>query len=123
MLPALLEPRQGCPRRRCGRVHDLAACEKRLGFVDVAAVCSTRPEVAREKAGRLGIPKVYEDYEDLLDDPDIELVDIVTPTRLHHPIAMAAMARRKHVIVDKPLALTLDQAREMRGGSGERRHL
>ena len=68
----------------------------------VAAVCSTRPEVAREGAGRLSIPKVYTDYVDPLDDPDIE-IDIPTPTRLPHPIEMTALARRKHVIVDKPL--------------------
>ena len=86
---------------------------KRLGFVDVAAVCSTTPEVAREKAARLGISKVYANYEDLLDDPDIDVVDIVTPTRLHHPIAMAALSRGKHLIVDKPLASNLEQARQM----------
>jgi predicted dehydrogenase len=87
---------------------------RRLGFVDIAAVCSAEPEVAREKAGLLGIPTVYERYEDLLDDPSIEVIDIVTPTRMHHPIALAAIARGKHVIVEKPLALSLDQAGEMR---------
>jgi predicted dehydrogenase len=86
---------------------------KRLGFVDVAAVCSTTPEVAREKAARLGISKVYANYEELVDDPEIDVVDIVTPTRLHHPIAMAALSRGKHLIVDKPLASNLEQARQM----------
>ncbi len=90
-----------------------AEAMRRLGFVDIAAVCSAEPEVTREKALRLGIPKVYERYEDLLDDPSIEVVDIVTPTRMHHPIALAAIARGKHVIVEKPLALSLVQAREM----------
>jgi predicted dehydrogenase len=90
-----------------------AEAMQRLGFVDVAAVCSTTPELAREKASRLGISKIYANYEDLLDDRDIEVIDIVTPTRLHHPIAMAALSRGKHVIVDKPLALNLEQAREM----------
>lgn len=90
-----------------------AEAMKRLGFVDVAAVCSAEPEVSRAKAQRLGIPTVYEKYEDLLADPSIEAVDIVTPTRLHHPIAMAAIACGKHVIVDKPMALNVGQAREM----------
>jgi predicted dehydrogenase len=90
-----------------------AEAMRRLGFVNIAAVCSANPEVTRAKAQKLGIPKVYEKYEDLLDDPAIEVVDIVTPTRLHHPIAMAAIARGKHVIVDKPMALNVDQAREM----------
>ncbi len=91
-----------------------AEAMRRLAFVDVAAVCSAEPEATRQKAAMLGIPKVYDNYEDLLDDPSIEVVDIVTPTRLHHPMALAAIARGKHVIVDKPLALSLDQAREMR---------
>ncbi len=82
-----------------------AEAMRRLGFVDTAAVCSAEPEMARERASRLGIPKVYERYEDLLDDPTIEVIDIVTPTRMHHPIAMAAIARGKHVIVEKPMAL------------------
>jgi predicted dehydrogenase len=86
----------------------------RLGFVDIAAVTSNEPGTAREKAARLGIPTVHERYEDLLDDPSIEVIDIVTSTRMHHPIAMAAIARGKHVIVDKPMALSPAQAREMR---------
>ncbi len=90
-----------------------AEAMRRLGFVDIAAVCSAEPDVAREKAARLGIPKVCENYEELLDDPSIEVIDIVTPTRMHHPIAMAAISRGKHVIVEKPMALGIDQAREM----------
>ncbi len=86
---------------------------RRLGFVDVAAVCSDEPEVARRKAEQLGIPKVYEHYEDLIADDDIDVVDIVTPTYLHYPIAMAALRRHKHVIVDKPLALSSAQARDL----------
>ena len=85
-----------------------AEAMKRLGFVDVVAVCSTTPEVARQKAARLGIPRVYATYEELIEDPDIDVVDIVTPTRLHYPIALATIARGKHLIVDKPLASNLD---------------
>ena len=90
-----------------------AEAMRRLGFVDIAAVCSAEPEMARERAGRLGIPKVCERYEELLDDSTIEVIDIVTPTRMHHPVAMAAIARGKHVIVEKPMALSVAQAREM----------
>ena len=91
-----------------------AEAMRRLGFVDIAAVCSSEPEIARQRASRLGIPKVYERYEDLLNDPTIEVIDIVTPTRMHHPITMAAIARGKHVIVEKPMALSVAQAGEMR---------
>jgi predicted dehydrogenase len=86
---------------------------RRLGFVDVVAVCSAEPAQTQQKVERLGIPKVYQRYEDLLDDPAIEVVDIVTPTRMHHPIALAAIARGKHVIVEKPLSLSIEQARDM----------
>jgi predicted dehydrogenase len=86
---------------------------RRLGFVDIAAVCSDEPEITRPKAERLRIPRFYESYQELIADSEIDVVDIVTPTSLHHPIAMAAIAARKHVIVDKPLALTLAQAKGM----------
>lgn len=106
-------------RVRCGLVGfgfigpQHAEAMRRLGYVDVAAVCSNEPAQTQEKAERLGIPKVYCRYEDLLDDQSIEVVDIVTPTRMHHPIALAAMARGKHVIVEKPLSLSVAEARSM----------
>ena len=90
-----------------------AEAMRRLGFVDVVAVCSDEPEATRRKAERLRIPKVYEDYADLISDPEIDVIDVVTPTHLHYPIAMAALARRKHVIVDKPLALSAEQAKQL----------
>lgn len=86
---------------------------RRLGFVEVAAICTDDMEVTCEKAKLYHIPKAYATYQELLDDPDIDVVDIVTPTYLHHPIALAAIARGKHVIVDKPLAITAAKAREM----------
>ena len=106
-------------RIRCGLVgfgfigpHHAEAIS-RLGFAEVVAVCSPRPEIARLKAGRFGIARVYERYEDLITDPEIDVVDIVTPTRHHCPIALAAIAAGKHVIVDKPLALTVREAQKM----------
>lgn len=86
---------------------------RRLGGVDVVAVCSDEPEVTRRKAAQLGIPNVYEHYEDLIADDSIDVVDIATPTYLHFPVALAAIRRHKHVIVDKPLALSTAQAREL----------
>jgi predicted dehydrogenase len=91
-----------------------AEAMRRLGYVEVAAICSADPVKARQAATALGIPKVFDRYEDLLEDPSIEVIDIVTPTRMHHPIALAAIARGKHVIVEKPLALSLHQAKELR---------
>jgi predicted dehydrogenase len=87
---------------------------RRLGFVDVAAVADASAEIAAKKAAQLHVPKAYGSFEELIADPTIDVVDIATPTWLHHPIAMAALARGKHVIVDKPMAVTAAQAREMR---------
>lgn len=96
-----------------GPLH--AEAMMRLGFVDIAGICSPRVELVQEKARQLGLSSatIYRRYEDLIADPAIEVVDVVTPTRLHYLVAMAAIARGKHVIVDKPLATTLDQARDM----------
>lgn len=87
---------------------------RRLGFVEVVALAGSNLESARRKAQQLHVPKAYGSYQELVDDPAIDVVDIATPTWLHHPVAMAAIANGKHVIVDKPLAMTSGQAREMR---------
>lgn len=106
-------------RVRCGLIgfgfigpHHLDAI-RRLGFVDVVGLCTGHAQQAQEKAKGHHVPKAYGNYQDLLADPEIEVVDIVTPTHLHHPIAMAALARGKHVIVDKPMALDAKKAGEM----------
>jgi predicted dehydrogenase len=87
---------------------------RRLGFVEIVAVADANLEVARRKAEQLNVPKAYGSYQELMADPQIDVVDIATPTWLHHPIALAAIAKGKHVIVDKPMAVTSAQAREMR---------
>lgn len=55
----------------------------------------------------------YEDANDLINDPDVHVVDICLPTPLHLVIAKAALAAGKHVIVEKPLARTAAEAREL----------
>lgn len=87
---------------------------RRLGFVEIAAVADANLEIARRKAELLHVPKAYGSYQELVADPTIDVVDIATPTWLHHPAAMAVIGKGKHVIVDKPLAVTSAQAREMR---------
>ncbi len=63
------------------------------------------------------IAKAVPDYQELLADDSIDLVDICTPHHLHHPIAMAAFRAKKHVITEKPIAMTLKQADEMIAGA------
>lgn len=86
---------------------------RRLGFVEIAALADANLEVARRKAEQLFVRRAYGSYEELIADPEIDVVDIATPTWLHHRIALAAIAARKHVIVDKPMAATAAEAHEM----------
>src|SRR5476649_625089 len=84
---------------------------RRLGFVDVVAVASSSEASARRKADALGVPRAYGSFEALVADPDIHVVHNTTPNYLHVPVILAALAHRKHVISDKPLATTAADAR------------
>lgn len=57
--------------------------------------------------------KSYRDYSDLLDDPDVQLVDLCVPNHEHARMAIQALQAGKHVLVEKPIALTLDEADRM----------
>src|SRR5215217_7035110 len=83
----------------------------------VAAVASSNPERGRLYAKELGIPRVYSLVADLLTDPTINAVYISTTNELHEPQALAAIAAGKHVLCEKPLALSLDSSRSMVAGA------
>ncbi len=83
---------------------------RRLGFVDVVAVAGSSDASALQAARRLGVSRWHGSYEALLDDPDVDVVHIATPNDLHVPIALAAIARGKHVVCEKPLAMTAADA-------------
>jgi predicted dehydrogenase len=86
---------------------------RRLGFVDVVAVAASTLESARKKADEYGVPKAYGSYEELIADPDIHVVHNTTPNYLHAPVNLAVIAKRKHIVSDKPLALDSAEARTM----------
>src|SRR5436190_3131192 len=86
---------------------------RRLGFVDVVAVVGSSEASSRAKADALGVPKAYGRYEDLVADPDIHVVHNTTPNHLHVPVVTAAIRAGKHVVSDKPLATTADDARRL----------
>jgi predicted dehydrogenase len=82
------------------------------GF-DVLAVSDTQ-EAAREKARRAGKAiRLYEDATELVDDPEVEAVAIVTPAATHFPLARRAFLRGKHVLVEKPMCADVEEAREL----------
>ena len=78
---------------------------------------ATRP-AAREAADALGIPKAYGSYEALLADPEIEAIYNPLPNHLHVPLTLQAAAAGKHVLCEKPIALT---ARRRRRSCARRR--
>ncbi|HVZ19565.1 MAG TPA: Gfo/Idh/MocA family oxidoreductase, partial [Vicinamibacterales bacterium] len=87
---------------------------RRLGFVDIVALAEMNDTLAKQKAEALNVPKGYGSYEALLDDPAVQVVHNATPNFLHYPVNAAAIAKGKHIVSDKPLALTADEARKLR---------
>jgi D-xylose 1-dehydrogenase (NADP+, D-xylono-1,5-lactone-forming) len=84
----------------------------------VDAIASRDLGRAREQAGELGIPTAYGSYGDLLADPAIDVVYIPLPNFLHREWVLAAVAAGKHVLCEKPLAITADDAQEMVDAAG-----
>ena len=79
----------------------------------VTAIASRDRAKAEAAARRLGIPKAYGSYEGLLDDAEIDAVYIPLPNHLHVPWSTRAAERGKHVLCEKPIALTADEARQL----------
>jgi len=67
----------------------------------------------RGLADRLGIPQAFGDYRELLASPDVDVVHIASPNRLHHPMALAALQAGKHVVCEKPLAMNTRETAEI----------
>src|SRR6266478_8938974 len=80
---------------------------------EVVAIASREPQKARQAAARLGIPKAYGSYEEMLDDPDIEAIYNPLPNHMHVPWSIRAAEAGKHVLCEKPLALNLAECRTL----------
>jgi predicted dehydrogenase len=80
----------------------------------VLAVASRELDRARAAAGEAGIPRAYGSYEALLADPDIEAVYLPLPNSLHREWTLRAAEAGKHVLCEKPLAVTAAEAEDMR---------
>jgi len=86
---------------------------RRLGSVDVAALAECSDEVARAKAESLGIEEYYGDYKQLLKKGDIQSVHICSPNYLHYEMAKETLEAGKHVICEKPLAISVAEAEKL----------
>ena len=102
-----------------GKAHALAfgAAKAVMGDVPdshLAVLCDTPADKATQMADQFGFAHVTDDWKSLVTNPDVDIVSITTPNTLHFDMAITAVKAGKHVYCEKPLALTLDQAREMR---------
>jgi predicted dehydrogenase len=71
--------------------------------VEIAAIASKTRTRAQQLADRYDIPKVYDDYRSLLDDPSIDVIDLCVPNAIHLPLVLETVKAGKHVICEKPL--------------------
>ncbi len=80
---------------------------------EVVAVASPTPGNAAKLAEKYGIPRVFTDYREMLREPDIEMVTITSPNSLHAQMTADIANAGKHVVCEKPLCVTLEEADEM----------
>lgn len=80
----------------------------------VTAVASRSPERAAEFAARHGVPTSYGEYDHLYADPDVQIVYVASPHSEHLRLALGAIDAGKHVLIEKPIGLSADEARSIR---------
>jgi predicted dehydrogenase len=80
---------------------------------EIAAIASRDLGKARAAADKLGIPRAFGSYEELLADPEIEAVYNPLPNELHVPWSLRALAAGKHVLCEKPIGLDAEEARQL----------
>jgi predicted dehydrogenase len=85
---------------------------RRLG-VEVTGVVGSSPERAAAKAKAAALPRPYPSFDAMLADPAVDVVHLTTPNHLHFPQARAALAAGKHVVCEKPLAMTSTETAEL----------
>jgi predicted dehydrogenase len=79
---------------------------RRLGDVDIVGVAGSSRESAARKAAEFMIDEAFDNYEQLVTAPQIDVVHNTTPSHMHVPVTLAALRAGKHVVSDKPLAMT-----------------
>jgi predicted dehydrogenase len=85
----------------------------RRNGIQVLGLAEQTREKAAQKAAEMGIPRIYDSLDAMLMDPEIDIVHLATPNLLHHPHAKAALLAGKHVVCEKPLAMTSTESAEL----------
>lgn len=94
----------------CGRILDLNI----LGYlerddVEIAAFCDVSRETLDSRVGRYGDARTYTDYTRMLEDPGVDIVEVLTPHHLHHRMVLDSLAAGKHVSLQKPPAVSIGE--------------
>ncbi len=102
-----------------GQAHADAYSRAALLYLDLPArpvlysLADTSKDIARSAGERFGFQTTTDDWRSLVNDPKVDIVDITTPNSMHYEMAMAAIAARKHVFCEKPMAVSLADANAM----------
>ena len=86
---------------------------RRLGNIKVVAICDSNQSSAESRAAQLNVPHAYSDVSAFLQHPGLDAVHNCTPNHLHAAINRQIIAAGKHVFSEKPLCMTMEEAREL----------
>ncbi len=81
--------------------------------VELVALADVNPDRCRRITDEIPVPDIYTSYEELLEREDIDAVSIALPNYLHAPATLAALEAGKHVLIEKPLAMTVAEGEAM----------
>ena len=107
---------------KIGREKVIPAIQKST-VCEVLAIASRQKENADEEASKLNIQKAYGSYEELLNDPEIDAVYIPLPNHLHVDWSIKALQAGKHVLCEKPIGLSAEEAKKLLDTSRQYPHL
>jgi myo-inositol 2-dehydrogenase / D-chiro-inositol 1-dehydrogenase len=87
----------------------------------LAALVDPQPEALASAGRELGVERLYADYRRALEDRDVHAVVVVTPTKFHRDIVVAAAKSGRHVLCEKPMAMTVEECQDMNRAAAEAR--
>lgn len=90
---------------------------RRLPGAEVAAILDTKPGAAQKLASLAGVPRHFQDPIRFYEEIRPEIVHVLTPPATHHEVTMEALRRGIHVLVEKPMALTVQECHAMEGAA------
>lgn len=85
----------------------------RLGTIEVVALAGTDEVESKVKAEQLGVRESYGDYKKLIENKELDVIHICSPNNLHYPMVKEALDAGKHVVCEKPLAITVKEGKAL----------